>query len=107
MPAHCVQQGSAALRARAGLLCAGRAPDTRVFQSLMRCAKYFGWLLLVAACHDNRETPQARVAASAQSANAQSAAREQLAAAEQRRDSAGISAESLSSRDLVSRRFAV
>ncbi len=72
----------------------------------MRFAKHLGWLVLLTACHDNPPDPTARTAKAASSASAVGDARQALFAAEQRRDSAAITAEALSSRDVAVRRSA-
>ncbi|MEI9937206.1 MAG: peptidylprolyl isomerase [Pseudomonadota bacterium] len=72
----------------------------------MGWAKHLGWLVLLTACHDNRPDPHAHVAPPAHSLGVVSGDRGLLLAAEQRRDSAAISAETLSSRDVQVRRDA-
>jgi len=72
----------------------------------MRWAKYLGGLALVAACHDNRADPTPRAALPAHSASGVNGDRKPLLAAEQRRDSAAIGNEALSSRDVSVRRTA-
>jgi cyclophilin family peptidyl-prolyl cis-trans isomerase len=72
----------------------------------MRFARYVGGLVLFAACHDNRPQPNAHAAAPAHAASSVSADLQLLSAAEQRRDSAAIAREALSSRDVHVRRSA-
>ncbi len=76
----------------------------------MRSAKLLGGLLLLTACHDPHGDPRPRAAAPSASASAASssggAKRELAISAEQRRDSAAIGSESLSSRDVKLRRSA-
>ena len=72
----------------------------------MRFAKHLGWLVLLTACHDPAPTPNAHAAPAVASASAVNADRQRLLAAEQRRDSAAIAPESLSSRDVQVRRSA-
>ncbi|HKO46453.1 MAG TPA: peptidylprolyl isomerase [Polyangiaceae bacterium] len=70
----------------------------------MRFAKHMGWLVLLTACHDNRPDASTRTAPAASSALG--ADRQLLLMAEQRRDSAAIASEALSSRDVGVRRSA-
>jgi cyclophilin family peptidyl-prolyl cis-trans isomerase len=72
----------------------------------MRFTKHVGWLVLITACHDNRSDSKARLAPPAPSASATSAQQGRLFSAEQRRDSAAIAPEVLSSRDVRVRRSA-
>jgi cyclophilin family peptidyl-prolyl cis-trans isomerase len=72
----------------------------------MRLPKQLGWLVMLAACHESRSTPHAREASPAHSVSLASVDRQLLAAAEQRRDSAAIAPEMLSSRDVDVRRAA-
>ncbi|MEI9951972.1 MAG: peptidylprolyl isomerase [Pseudomonadota bacterium] len=72
----------------------------------MRFAKHVGWLVLLSACHDDRPKPPAHAAPAASSASAVNTERQALLSAEQRRDSAAIAAEALSSRDVTLRRSA-
>jgi len=71
----------------------------------MRALKLLGGLVLLTACHDPKTDPSARTAAPSASASG-SVNREALRAGEQRRDSAAIGAEALSSRDVEVRRDA-
>ena len=72
----------------------------------MRSWKYLGWLVLLTACHERAPHPSARAAAKVHPASALRADRQALVAAEQRRDSAAISAEVLASREVEVRRAA-
>lgn len=72
----------------------------------MRLARNVGWLVLLTACHDNRPDPSTRDAAPTHSASVVSADRQALVTAEQRRDSAAVTPEMLSSRDVLVRRDA-
>ncbi|HYP78028.1 MAG TPA: peptidylprolyl isomerase [Polyangiaceae bacterium] len=73
----------------------------------MRFVKHLGWLVLFTACRDPRPAPNAQPTASAQaSASPANGGRGASSTAEQRRDSAAISAEFLASRDVQVRRDA-
>jgi len=72
----------------------------------MRFAKHVGWLVLLTACHDRALDPKGRAAPAASSASAVDADRQLLLTAEQRRLSAAIAPEVLSSRDVNVRRSA-
>src|SRR4051812_9915146 len=84
---------------------AGCTRDARFLEGVMRFAPHLGWLVLLTACHDNRPLPNARPAAPPQP-SAGNAVREAAVAAEQRRDSGAISAETLANRDPKVRRDA-
>ena len=68
--------------------------------------KHFSWLLLAVACRSPHGDPNTHAALPAHSAGALSTERAALFEAEQRRDSAAIGREVLSSRDVVVRRTA-
>jgi cyclophilin family peptidyl-prolyl cis-trans isomerase len=72
----------------------------------MRFGKHVGWLVLLTACHDNHPDSKPRGAPPTPSASAESAKLGSLMSAEQRRDSAAILPEALSSRDVHVRRGA-
>jgi len=72
----------------------------------MRLLTALGGLVLCTACHDPAAKPNAREARAASSANTVSAERKALSVAEQRRDSAAITEDALSSRDVRVRRAA-